>query len=1414
MNTQKLQNVDRLMQMLAPGTGDSGSLNTYLLRILEAAQTFFVPDLCSIAALNPVTDEFILPLVFQGDVHDAGRFSNSSPRPDGVTRHVLAEGMLFVERLDAQPQYQNAFTAAEGVQSFAAAPLIAPEQHKPLAVLYLDYRYPRAFGEDERAFLQLLVDQASILLQQTWLLYRYAEVTRIGQEINLELETVAVLFDKLRRLVANILDSSHFFMLAAYQAQSDRLDLYMVEDGRLTTWLADPINGVCRWVIREQRPLLIKHRSAETLDSSIRLMPIADTIASEESLIFVPLTIRDVPLGVLSVQSDRPHAYDEDDLQILRLLANHVALAVSNIRLFDNLRQLNQAGQELTQRLDSEQVLQSVVNFIRVTTQADLVTLYPYNALDRSFEVPPRVSGAFLTPDHPQTISSEHDHIAVLTVQQSAPVFAKDSTALYTLLGGDPVIRRGFFAQREKVRSAAATPLRVGGEPVGALFVNFRQVQRFDAPQKQLIESLANYAAIAIANARTFDALVRRRVRELETLQQIDRALARTLDLPATLQTILELATAFIPATRASVYLCNERREALESHAVISEAPIYRRALTLFLRDRRGLVWWAFDRRVPIRVANVKTDPEWREVYVPIAGDILAELDVPLIDGEDVVGVLNFESTHEAAFSADDEKFLVILAGQAVLAIKNAQAYEREKRLAEERQALIAISNEIIRQLDPTRVFALILERALEVTSSSAGTLMLYDPHADHLWMAAEQGVRPEQKNQSHSLDEGIVGLAGRSKQLVNVGDTMQPPWNAIHLSFIPDVRSELAVPLLEDGALRGVLNLESTVPYRFVERDERLLSALADLAVIALQNAERYRKAEERQVRLQALYLVDKQIISQLDDPDQVIQAVLGYALELTQAEAGDLHLYEGATATRTYFARMISAGPAFDLVTVHDAAAASIQRGIVAHVARTLQPYRAQGDAQADQYYVGDPAAPVHSEVAVPLVSGPQLVGVLNLESPRFFAFDDDDVEILQLLAGQAVIAIQNARTYLRLRLLDQAGRMLAEVADLTQLEQAYAVVRDIVRQLQPQSQFSIRRYDADNQELRLVYWDRTHLIQPDPVVRVGDGLNGHVARTRQTLLVPDASDRLYGLLLDQLSSHAQSWMGTPIQFGESYYGNMALTLVQTNSVLATDRLLFEGLAQQLAITIHRLETAQRNRAFQLMSSIGQSASELTHRLGDELGPIPTIIRQIKRELTKLEIDNAAITGKLGKVLQDVQKVLNWNKELKGELGTLKEDQARERKLTDIVVPMLLEQLVDTYPSLPVHTRVTIEVEPDIASIRAVEREIVDVLRNLYKNAIEAMPHGGAITLRARNVGSYVEIQVIDTGNGISARALPNIFDLFYSTKNSSGFGLWSARQYAHANGGELTVVSQVGQGTTFTLKLPCASDMAECS
>src|SRR5205085_12696286 len=123
------------------------------------------------------------------------------------------------------------------------------------------------------------------------------------------------------------------------------------------------------------------------------------------------------------------------------------------------------------------------------------------------------------------------------------------------------------------------------------------------------------------------------------------------------------------------------------------------------------------------------------------------------------------------------------------------------------------------------------------------------------------------------------------------------------------------------------------------------------------------------------------------------------------------------------------------------------------------------------------------------------------------------------------------------------------------------------------------------------------------------------------------------------------------------------------------------------------------------------------------------------------------------------------------------------------------------------PGSVAVQIEVAENAAPVRGVYKQVADILRNLFDNAVQALPEGGTIILRARNAEHDVAIQVIDNGSGIPADRQARIFDLFYSTRGGFGFGLWSARRNALANSGELTVESQPGAGTTFTLSLPRA-------
>ena len=1243
MESQLILKVNELLDALEGTTGEPGDLSSILQHIAQTAKTFFAADVCVIFAINPITNQFMGPLTVAGNLLRSDNISYKPPGPEGISLQVLRRGVLLVEDLEAMPEYQSVFTRTEGIRSYTALALRLRNRQKQLGVLYLNFRQRQQFSSADHELFQLFADQASFILQETWLLQRYQAVARIGEEINHELATVDILFQKLQKHVMSILDIGYALLLAVYQPQTNALDLYIEEERHFIFRENDPLEGACQHVIETQQTLFIRQMSKETEYWRFKSHEIITGKGSKESLIFVPLVSRDVPLGVLSIQHPQPNSYNQEDLFILQLLANHIALALHNMRLYNNLSRLNETGQILTQQLKSEQTLQATVDKIRDATQADVVVLYPYEPALQRFIFPPRVAGTLLDSSSPQsTFPRQPDDIAALILRHGSPIFAKESTTIYTELNGDVHIGRGSFQQREKLCSTAAMPLRVGDESVGVLFVNYRQPQRFDATEKLVIEGLAHYAAIAIKNAQVFGTLSQRRMRELEILQNIDRELSRTLALEPVLNTLLKLAHEQVPAEEASILLYNPRVQALETLAAIGAHAETRQKRVISLQEAKGITLWVLEHKKPARVDNVHGDPQWRDLYIQAIADTVSELDVPLLDGGEVVGVLNFERTREAAFSQEDEDFLLTLAGQAVLAIKKAQAYEREKRLAEEGQVLNEISKEITSQLDHVHVFNLILEKALELTHSHMGNLMLYDANLKDLWMAAQRGVVEDKRGQRQGLDQGIVGYVARKKQLLNV-DLSQPPWNEIYLEFFPGTRSELAVPMLAGDELRGVLNVESPTPNNFNESDERLLQGLAGLAVVALQNAERYTKAEKEAQRFELLY----------------------------------------------------------------------------------------------------------------------------------------------------------------------KAGQELSKITELTQLEQAYDIVLQIAEEFS-QSLVVIRRYDEDTQELVLERASQHQYSSLFERTKLDVGVNGQVARERRTIVLHDTHNPPSDVVPPILSNPmARSLVITPITFKDRYYGNLGLSHEDVGYFRGTDIIFFEGLAQQLATTIYRLETAEERQEFEhraksaeAMSSIGQIAFELTHRWGNDLGLVRSYVNDIRSELKTLNVTSMFLSEKLENIVRAARAVLNLSKELKEALVRTGEAIAGAPLVVESRI--LLEEAQDI-PSLPSNIQICPDIDDDVAAVRVIHSSVADILRNLVTNAIDAMPEGGKITLKARNAGRFVALDVIDTGTGIPQQSLAKIFNLFYSTKGSSGFGLWSARTNALRNHGDLTVKSQEGQGTTFTLLLP---------
>jgi GAF domain-containing protein len=1422
---------DAVRQLLMDPPGDRDSLQSLLSKLAETARTIFQADIAAVYGINPVTAsypqhrKFVQPPAVSGQLLGAPEHYLDAPRPFGLTEEVIDHGELYVENTAVTPEQGSTFTRAEGVQSFAAIALRAEANDRTLGILYVNFRHPHVFSPVERDALKRYGEFAARVLKPTWYLRRYLGVIRIGQEINQELSDVPNLFKKLSQHLPGIIDTSHGFSLAVYKPETGLLDIYIWEAGQAFIRIDDSLEGISKWVLENCKSLLVNEFSREVeklQEQGIKAVHIATTSNnrpddSKESLVFVPVYLRrNAPLGVLSVQHHRTTLYDNEDQKLMEALSHYLALALSNIKLYSDLEKINKTGQLLTRRLDNADVMDDVVREIRYATRADIVVLYSYDSSLGEWQLPPVEDGKYLAPTFQQPKVVRPDDMASLTLCVDTPKYAENSGDLYTMIGGDPSKRTGNFEQREKMASTAALPLRVADEAVGVLFVNYRYRQSFSLSQRQLIESLAAFAAITIRNARDYHALQDRRLRELILLQNIDKRIGTILDLSFLLHEILKIASESVTADEASILLYEPDVHVLYTAAAIGRHVDQSLAQAIPLSSNTGLARHAFEIQQPVRIDNVKTDVRGKDQHLAVADDILSELDVPIIDGAEVVGVLNFESVREAAYKDDDETFLVTLAGQAALAIRNANAYEREKRTAEERQALIEISREVVAQLDLQQVFNLILDKALEVTNCESGNLMLYDLRRNDLWMAAQRGVRESNIGGRQSLDTGIVGWVARNKHHLNV-DVTEPPWNSQYVSYIDDTCSELSVPLLEKEQLRGVLNIESVAHGGFPETDVRLLTALAEMAVIALQNAERYAAATEGRQRLRVLNTVDKKIIGQAGDPDSVMEAILENSLFLTVAQAGELTLFRAKKAYASYSALKKEDGEITFLGKRSGPDVPAQPKGIVRRVLETRKSYRTQIDLADSRDYAD--SLDNNSKLAVPLKTEEgQVVGVIELGTKVAFAFDDDDAEVIELLAGQAVIAYNLAQRYAevaaertRFKALFTAGEQLARISDLSQVELVFSTVGEVLAALTP-AEVTIRRYDDATQELVLVYMAQRRHRAPLTRVNLQYGVNGQVAREKRTIVIDNIESPPPGVRPQFADSETTSAILVPILFNNRYYGNVIVTEARPYAFDTSDVNLIEGLAQQIALHLYRLEIAaerskaqQRLSAAEAMNSMGQSAFDLAHRLGNDLGLVNTYLENIRSELNAHGVELSEVDANIKKVARDIRRVLMFAANLR---ATFRNTKLGEKQLVRSLIParVLLEEAARSCPTCPQNILISVPHVADEVVVNVDNELIADALRNLVINAIEAMPNGGSIELSAYRQENHVEFCVHDTGVGIPRDQQTQIFDLFFTTKpDGSGFGLWSSRRNALLHSGDLLVDSEPGKGTTFRLVVP---------
>jgi sigma-B regulation protein RsbU (phosphoserine phosphatase) len=256
-----------------------------------------------------------------------------------------------------------------------------------------------------------------------------------------------------------------------------------------------------------------------------------------------------------------------------------------------------------------------------------------------------------------------------------------------------------------------------------------------------------------------------------------------------------------------------------------------------------GIVGSAVRDRVPVYVPDVSRDPR----YIEASPGVVAELAIPLIHRERLVGVLNVEGPDPAAFTPEAQVALGVLASHLAVAIENATLHRDARWYAGLLATLYEIGKETASILELGPLLHRVAEIVKRIIDYDVFGIFLLEEATGELVLA--ESVRFGRGNERRRIPvgEGLSGLAARSREPVLVGDVRQHPG---YLNVVPETRSELCVPLLYKDRVVGVFDLESPVLDRFTEEHVKILTPLASQVAVAVENARLYaelRTTEER---------------------------------------------------------------------------------------------------------------------------------------------------------------------------------------------------------------------------------------------------------------------------------------------------------------------------------------------------------------------------------------------------------------------------------------------------------------------------------------------------------------------------------------------------------------------------------------
>ncbi len=316
---------------------------------------------------------------------------------------------------------------------------------------------------------------------------------------------------------------------------------------------------------------------------------------------------------------------------------------------------------------------------------------------------------------------------------------------------------------------------------------------------------------------------------------------------------------------------------------------------------------------------------------------------------------------------------------------------------------LLEVADVVNTTLDLDTTLSRVAELVRKVIDYEIFAILLLNDKTQDLRIRFQVGYSREIAERTRvKVGDGVSGLAAQGREPVLVGDVTKDPR---YISAVPNVRSELALPLIVKNRVIGVIDIESRQPDYFTEEHKRLLMLIASRMAVGIENARLYTRTTRQARTLVLLNEIARELTSILN-LDELLKRIAELLSRLIDYQMFSILLLDssGEKLQHRFSLRFRE-----NIQLKHDI---GVGQGVVGYATQHKQPVLVPDVSKDPRYIALNPET--HSELAVPLIYKGKVIGVLDLEHTRRGFFTDDHKRTVTTLAAQVAIAIENAQLY----------------------------------------------------------------------------------------------------------------------------------------------------------------------------------------------------------------------------------------------------------------------------------------------------------------------------------------------------------------------------------------------------------------